>query len=249
MRPNENAPRSIIINTYATVTATGSANLTGVINGVSTTIGKLAHVTAAVNDVVLVTKVGPMWWAVGKAYTAPAPVENDTPPDPKPVVTSGTLVISPVETRSYRPTWGWRTDNDDVYHGEYGSNGNHTGCAFYGAKPRSLAGATVTRATVKVKRPAGTGSTYGAVSTTMRLLTNSTRPSGAPTLSSSTTGPTLAAGDSTTFTIPNAWAQAIVDGTAGGIAFYSAGGSPYIIYAGRGKWSAAFTLSINWQRG
>src|SRR5207344_1949867 len=86
------------------------------------------------------------------APTAPDPEQQTPPPAPEPTYRTGKLVILPVETRSYRPNWGWRTDNDDVYQGEYGNNGNHKGCAFYGNKPRSLAGSTVTSANIKVKR-------------------------------------------------------------------------------------------------
>lgn len=233
----------------ATVTVTGTTTLTALVNGTPTVVNKLNHVTAVLGDVVLVIKKDAQWFAVGTWGTAPAPVENEPAPDPKPAVTASSLVVSPIETRSYRPSQGWRTDNDNVYHGQYGSNGNHTGSVFYGTKPRSLVGATVTSATIKVRRPSGTGSTYAAVATTMRLMTNATRPAGVPTLTSTATGPSIAAGAETTFTIPSSWAQAMVDGTAGGIAFFNAIGSPYIIYAGRGAWSPAFTLTINWKRG
>lgn len=204
--------------------------------------------TVAAGDPVILNKVGSVWYVIGRLYaSAPIPPdESSAPPPPKPSTVTGTLVVSPVETRSYR-SGGWRTDNDDVYQGQYGGNGNHTGCAFFGTKPQSLDGATVTSATIKVKRQAAGGIT-AAQSTTMRLVTQKTRPSGAPTLTSSTSGPSLKWGASTTFTIPTAWAQAMVDGTAGGIAFFDSGGSPYVIFEGRGDWSSAFTLTINWSR-
>lgn len=233
----------------ATVTVTGTTTVTATVNGTSTVVNKLRDATVVVGDVVVVTKMGAQWFALGRVFSAaPTAPDNEAAPDPKPTITTGALVVSPVETRSYRPTWGWRTDNDDVYEGEYGSNGNHTGSIFYGTKPRSLAGATVTKTTVKVKRVSA--GTYAAQPTILRLMTNATKPSGAPTLQASTTaGPSLAVGDSTTFTIPNSWAQAMVDGTAGGIAFFDSDGSPYVRFAGRGSWSAAFTLTITWQRG
>lgn len=235
----------------ATTSKSVASTVTATVNGVETLVQVARDLTVAAGDVLLVVRVGAQWFAVARYFPA-AIVDlpsNDRPPDPKPVVTTGSLVVSPVETRSYRPTYGWRTDTTDVYQGQYGGWGNHTGCAFYGAKPRSLAGATVTSATVKVRRPGGTGSTYAAVGTTMRLMTQATRPGGAPTLTSSTAGPSIKAGADTTFTIPDSWAQAMVDGTAGGIAFFDSDGSPYIIFAGRGSWSPAFTLTINWRRG
>lgn len=233
----------------ATVTVTGSATITADVNGTPTVVNKLRDATVAVGDVVVVQKIGAQWFALGRVFAAATtiPGDNGPAPDPKPPTTSGSLVVSPVETRSYRPNWGWRTDNADVYQGEYGGNGNHTGCAFYGTKPRSLAGATVTSAKIRVKRVSG--GAYAAQSTTMRLLTNATKPSGAPTLQASTTaGPSLAVGGETTFTIPASWAQAMVDGTAGGLAFFDADGSPYVRFAGRGSWSPAFTLTINYTR-
>lgn len=236
----------------ATATAAKSGStVTAEINGTTVTVQVARDLSVSSGDVLMVIRIGAQWFAFGRAYTAaPAAPSNATAPNPKPSVTSGTLVVSPVETRSYRGTYGWRTDNTDVYHGQYGGWGNHTGAVFYGTKPRSLSGATVTDAKIRVRRPSGTGSTYAAVATTMRLMTNATRPSGAPTLTSSTTGPSIKAGATDdSFDIPNSWAQAMVDGTAGGLAFYDVSGSPYIIYAGRGRWSAAFTLTIKWQRG
>lgn len=233
----------------ATATAAKSGNtVTATINGKTVTVQVARDLTVASGDVILVTKVGSEWFAQCRVFaSAPAAVENSGAPDPQPSVTTGTLLVSPVETRSYRNS-SWRTDNDLVYHGEYGGGGNHTGAVFYGTKPRSLAGATVTEATIQVRRPANTGSTYAAVGTTMWLMTNSTKPAGAPTLTSSTSGPNIAAGATTTFTIPASWAQEMVDGTAGGLAFYDADGSPYVKFAGRGTWSAAFTLAISWSR-
>lgn len=234
------------------LTAKSGTTCTADVNGITTTVQVARDLAVAAGDVILVTKIGAQWFASARAFAAAPPPpavgdENQAPPPPKPVVTTGSLVVSPVETRSWRPIYsGWR-DNDDVYQGEYGGQGNHTGCAFYGTKPRSLAGATVTKATIKVKRLSG--GTYAAQATTMRLMTNATRPGGAPTLGSSTAGPSLAVGDTATFTIPDSWAQALVDGTAGGVAFYDADGSPYVRFAGRGSWSPAFTLTINWRRG
>ncbi|MER5703472.1 hypothetical protein ABT023_16225 [Micromonospora sp. NPDC002296] len=236
------------------LTAKSGTTCTADVNGITTTVQVARDLAVAAGDVILVTRVGAQWFATARAFAAAPPPpavgdENQAPPPPKPLVTTGSLVVPPVETRSWRPIYsGWRTDNDDVYQGEYGGQGNHTGAVFYGTKPRSLAGATVTSARIRVQRLSG--GTYAAQSTTMRLMTQSKRPGGVPTLTSSTAGPSLAVGSSTTgFTIPDSWAQAMVDGDAGGLAFHTAGGSPYVRFAGRGSWSAAFTLTINWRRG
>lgn len=233
----------------ATSAKTGST-CTAIVDGISTTVQCARDLTVASGDVLLLILFGSQWFAVGRAYSA-APVDttpdNAPPPAPKPSAVTGKLVVVPVETRSYR-SGDWRDDTDDVYQGQYGGNGNHTGCVFYGTKPRSLAGATVTGATIKVRRP-DAGGTNAAQTVTMREMTQRTRPSGAPTLGSSTSGPSLRRGQTTnSFAIPTSWAQDFVDGTAGGLAFFASGGSPYVILAGRGRWSAAFTLTISWKR-
>lgn len=234
-----------ILATATTVKTNGICS--AIVNDVVTEIQVARDLTVAVGDVLILQRIGSQWFAIGRAYTAaPLPTDNETAPPPKPVTTSGTLVVAPVETRSYR-SGGWRTDNTNVYQGAYGSGGNHTGAVFYGRKPRSLSGATVTSARIRVRRSSG-GGIIAPQSTTMRLVTQSTRPGGAPTLTSSTAGPSLARGASTTFAVPDAWAQAMVDGTAGGIGFFDAEGSPYVIFDGRGSWSPAFTLTINWTR-
>jgi hypothetical protein len=234
-----------VLATATTIKSSGTCS--AIVNDVTTTVQVARDLTVAVGDVLILQRVGSQWFALGRAYTAaPAGVENETAPPPKPVTTSGTLVVAPVDTRSYR-NGAWRTDNTNVYQGQYGGGGNHTGAVFYGTKPRSLSGATVTSARIRVRRSAG-GGIIAPQSTTMRLVTQATRPGGAPTLTSSTSGPSLARGASSTFTIPDAWAQAMVNGTAGGLGFFDSDGSPYVIFDGRGSWGPAFTLSISWTR-
>jgi hypothetical protein len=212
--------------------------------------------TVALGDRVLVLHDGINRWVLCRVFPAAVVENEDAPsddvPPPKPATTTGVTVLAPIETRSYRVGAsfgdGWRTDNSDVYQGEFGAFGNHTGCIFYGTKgPAGLKGSTVTSATIRVKRLSG--GTFGAQGTTMRLLTNKTRPGGAPTLTGSTAGPSLAVGKTDgSFTIPTSWAQDIVNGTAGGLAFSDADGSPYVRFAGKGELAAAFTLTIRWTR-
>lgn len=233
----------------ATAAKVGST-VTATINGVVVTVQVARDLTVAAGDVLVVQRIGPVWVALQRMYAAATTpdVDETPPPAPKPTTTTGSLVVTPVETRSYRTTYGWRTDNTSVYQGQYGGWGLHTGAVFYGTKPQSLKGSTVTDAKLRVKRLAG--GAYAAQATTMRLMTNKTRPSGTVTLQASTTsGPSLAVGASTTtFDVPTSWAQALVNGTAGGLAFYDADGSPYVQFAGRAEWSSAFTLTIYWSR-
>lgn len=231
--------------------AKSSGLLTVTVSGIDVVMNGARDVTFAAGDRVLFTRAGGIWTATTRLDTAATAgpsgdTPNPTPPPPKPTVRTGTKVFSPVETRS-RQASKWRNDNDDVYQGEYGGQGNHTGCAFYGNGPRSLAGATVTSATVRLRRRSAGGIT-AAQDTTFWLITNRTRPSGAPTRTSSTDGPNLKWGQSTTFTLPTSWGQALVDGTAGGLAIYESDGSPYVILDGRGSYSASFQLTIKWSR-
>lgn len=235
-------------STIGTATAAKSGStVTAVVNGVTVTVQVARDLTVASGDVLLINKYGSQWFAVGRLFTAaPADPLNLPVPPVNPGTTAGQLTVSPVETRSYR-NGAWRTDNSNVYQGQYGGGGNHTGAVFYGGGPRSLAGATVTAATIQVRRQQG--GFFAAQPTTMRLVTQATRPAGAPTLTSSTSGPSLATGATTNaFAIPASWAQAMVDGTSGGIGFFDSGGSPYVIFAGTGVWSPAFTMTIYWSR-
>lgn len=226
-----------------------SGLLTVNVRGVSVVMQAARDVTFADGDPVVFVRVGSVWVAIARTGTAApaAQPDNPAPPEPKPTIVTGTKTFTPVETRSRQGT-RWRTDNDDVYQGQFGGNGNHTGCAFYGGGPRSLAGATVTAAWVNVRRRNGGGIT-AAQSTTLRLVTQKTRPSGAPTLTSSTSGPRLKWGaKDSSFDIPTSWAQAMVDGTSGGLALFDSGGSPYVILDGRGSYGASFSLTIRYTR-
>jgi hypothetical protein len=221
--------------------------------------------TIAFGDKILILRRGSVYYAISIVQAAPSviptpsvpvdplPDTGDSAPPTKPTVRTGTLVCTPVATSTYRDG-SWRSDGApvnsfDTYQGRYSGSsfGRMSGCAFYGSKPRSIAGATVTKATLKAKRLSG--GDFAARTATLRLVTQSTRPSGAPTLNESTSGPSLAVNaTSSAFVIPDSWAQAMVDGTRGGLAISISSDSPYIHLAGRGSWSAAWTLTIYWRR-
>jgi hypothetical protein len=244
-------------------TPTGNAVLAS-IQGVTVTVRIIAGVSVTVGDTVLMAKYNQSWFVLGvirqapviapppDATPPPAPPANKPVPSPKPTVRTGRLIIAPVQTATYRdgkwrPDVAGGTNGGDTLQGVYAGYGNNTGCAFYGTKPRSLAGATVTKATIRVRRlRAGV---FAARATTLRLVIQPTRPGGAPTLGASAGGPSLAVDkQNDSFSVPNAWAQAMVDGTAGGLAIFTPSGSPYVRLAGRASWSAAWTLTINWQK-
>ncbi|MFF0597930.1 hypothetical protein [Streptomyces antibioticus] len=255
--------RDSLVGTAQSASSGGACVAT--IAGLTVAVRVPSALTVAAGDKLLIMRSGSVYYALCIIQAAPtvipAPaVPTDPPPDTgdvapptKPTVTTGTLVCTPVATASYRDG-SWRSDGNpvnsfDTYQGRYSGSsfGRMTGCAFYGSKPRSIAGATVTKATLKVKRLSG--GDFAARTATLRLVSQSTRPSGAPTLNETTSGPSLAVNaTASAFVIPDAWAQAMVDGTRGGLAISIGSDSPYIHLAGRGSWSAAWTLTIYWRR-
>ncbi|MGW1000485.1 hypothetical protein [Streptomyces sp. NPDC002520] len=235
------------------------------VGGIQVTARVATSLAIAVGNIVLLARLGSTYYVTNVVPAAPTvtptpppppdspgPDPGDTPPAPKPVVTTGTLTCVPTATACYRDG-SWRSDGDptnsfDLYQGRYGGSsfGRNTGVAFYGSKPSTLGGATCTKATVKIKRLSA--GDYSARSATLRLVSQKARPGGAPTLNETTSGPSLKINDSTTFTLPTSWGQALIDGTRGGIAIAVSSDDPYIHLAGRGSWSAAFTLSLSWRR-
>lgn len=245
------AGRGLVVGLATSTVSSGVATVT--VGGTGITASAARGLTLAAGDPVVVGRVGSRWVVLGRFGTTAAVVPEENVVDtPVPTAITGTLTCAPVETRSYRPGGpgpAWRTDTTDVVQGAYSGLGNSTGCAFYGTKPKSLTGATVTSATIRVRRI--TGGDYAARTATLRLVTEATRPSGAPTLGSSTTGPSLAVNTTNTaFAIPTSWAQAMVDGTAGGLAVYESDGSPYMRFAGKGSsaLTGAWTLTIKYRR-
>lgn len=241
----------------AQATVAGGNDVAVKVGDTIVTARTLRHAGVTAGDAVLITRQGAHWWVVGMVGTvappaAPEPLYGQTAPDPKPSVRTGKLIVSPVETRTYR-NGKWRTDDDatDTYQGQSSTTaGNNFGCAFYGAKPRSLAGAVVVSATVKAKRVEAVGGNLGVpLQTTLRRVLESTRPAGSPTsVAGEAPGPALKVNETADFPIPTAWAQSLVDGTAGGLAVFTSTLEPYVKLAGRNRWSAAWTLTINWQR-
>jgi hypothetical protein len=247
------------------ITAAADGACLAVVSGISVTARVVASVAVAAGDTVLIQRVGATYWVVAVATAAPTvpppppdpdaappPDTGDSAPAPKPVTTTGSLVCHPVATSTWRDG-GWRTDlgsstSADTYQGRYSGSGfgRNSGFAFYGSKPGTLSGATVTKVTLRLRRLSS--GDYGGRAPTLRLVTESTRPSGSPTLHESLTGPSLKVGDEITFVLPDSWGQALVDGTRGGIGCVISADSPYIRLAGRGSWSAAWTLTLYWRR-
>lgn len=249
------------------LTASASGACLAYVAGIQVTVRVVPSLTVAAGATLLILRRGSTYWAIANLTAAPSvpptppaeetPTTSDPAPAPKPTITTGTLVCTPVATSTWRDG-KWRTDigsstSADTYQGRYSGSsfGRSSGFAFYGSKPRSLSGATVTKATVRLRRL--TSGDFGRRTPTLRLVSQSTRPSSFPTLNETTSGPSLGVAgqvspSEATFTLPTSWGQAMVDGTRGGLCITVASDSPYIRLAGRGSWSAAWTLTLYWRR-
>lgn len=250
------------------LTASASGACLGDIGGVQVTVRCVPSVTVAAGNTLLIVRKGSIYWAIAVLTgapalpssppdVAPARPPSDPSPAPKPTVATGSLVCTPVATSTWRDGH-WRTDlgsstSMDAYQGRYGGSGygRNSGFAFYGSKPRSIAGATVTKATVRLRRL--TSGDYGKRTPTLRLVSESTRPGSFPTLNESTAGPALGvqgqvSPSEATFQLPTSWGQAMVDGSRGGLCITVASDDPYMRLAGRSSWSAAWTLTLYWRR-
>lgn len=210
------------------------------------TVQVARDLTVADGDLLLMESVNSRYYAHARVQVAaPAPRNNqeDDNPDPNPKTTTGSDTFPPIETRTW--TGKWRTDSTDVWQGNFSGNG--IGTVFYGKQMKSLKGATILKASFEVIRI--NGGIYTPETTTMRLVTQLKKPSGAPTLTSTATGPTLnVTEEDPSFDVPNSWITSMANGTAGGIAFYDSGGSPYVRFAGRGTYQPAFSLTVDWKR-
>lgn len=233
--------------TAVAVSAKSGTSVDVSINGVIRTIQAARDLSIGIGDVVVVHRFGGLWAASARLGTGAV---SEMPPaiasiDPNPTTVTGVLTVLPESTGTYL-SGAWSADTA-VRQGTYGAFGNATGAIFYGTKARSLAGATVTSARIEqVRRTAGPSPLTGS---TMRLVTESSRPVGAPTLTSTTSGPiTQLNYGNIAFSIPISWAQAFVDGTSGGLGFYDADGDPYLSFVGRADNPAAFALAIDWTR-
>lgn len=227
------------------ITAKSGSTCTANIGGIEATIQVARDLTVATGDALIVVRSGATFTAVARAGTAAPAAIDPPPPAPPPIVTAaGSLVVPPVFTG----TWlnGAWFDSIGVRQGSY-SGGNATGAAFYGDLPVALDGATVSGASLRVRREAGGNNAYRE--STLQLIGEDVRPAGAPTLIDDVPGPVLRRGETDdAFEIPQAWAQDIADGTAGGLGLFDTDGSPVIVFATTGLWSPAFTLTVRWNR-
>ena len=122
------------------------------------------------------------------------------PSSSAPVVTTKTVTIKSTSGDTYRSSVynNWKKDGT-ARQGDYGY-GDCTGCWFFGSAFTELKGKTIKKVQIKITRQGGGSSS--AVGLVVRTHNHSSRPSGAPTLSSSSYGTlSLATGATGTLTI------------------------------------------------
>ena len=134
--------------------------------------------------------------------------------------TTSAPTTSTTKTVTYKSNYGdtyrstvynsWKKDNT-VRQGDYGY-GDCSGLWFFGDQFSDLKGKTINKVTIKITRQSG--GSYSAVGLVVRTHNYSARPSGAPTLSSSSYGTlSLTTGDTGTLTITD---SAVLNGIKNG---------------------------------
>ncbi|WP_029135332.1 hypothetical protein [Nakamurella lactea] len=196
--------------------------------------------TFALGDSVLLARFRGVAYVLGKAGVGSAP----SAPSPDPL--SGSDQFAAVETFSWRSGYPFAYQQD-VRQGEGGVSGAWTGAWFYQGGPgASLAGVTVSSASVRVAR--GSGGTPGPQAAHLFLSSSGIWPTpgqSAPTTVGTSVDVILLPGEFKDAAIPSAWAQSIVDTNAG---LMVSGTSPQVFLAGRDSDPESGLLQINWER-
>lgn len=202
----------------------------------------------AVNDLVVVARdaTGPL--VIGRLGVSSTPAVEVVPPPvaPPSVKTLRSKTILPSSTGSWRSGGGWRSD-DTVRQGDWNSGyGINHGAAFYGRQLKGL-GADLTRPrSIRLTYKRLAGGVFGAQAPTVWTLSQSSRPSGAPSRLTSSVGTGVAVNKTATFQLPTGMVDELLDGTAGGLGIYVGGSSPYIVLAGRSDYGSAMALSVSY---
>lgn len=209
---------------------------------------------AAPGDACLVSVVNGSRVVTGVLGVAAAPPEPEPDPDgqelpPKPpeLVLSGTSPVRPVWAGTYRN--GWRGDTTDLYQGDWTGRGINRGAAYFGAAFQAWD--EITRVRVGLHRLPGAGVSE-ARTPTMTLLAGGTRPSGAPVVLATASGPAMRAGDRIGFdedgnggwAVPSTWLSRLHSGEAGGIGIYVNAREPYLALSAAGEW---MTARVDWR--
>lgn len=237
---------------HGTVTAVGATTVTVTVpgNGSVTMPFLTSYTSPTVGDVVSISWHGTVRRGVvrGKLSTSPTTAEKPAPkPNPPlPQPRTGTTTFPARSAGTYR-SGTWRPDaNGDVIQGTApGYPGANEGAWFYhGAIKQTLAGATVTAASIYLGRTSG--GVYAGQACHLQRVTNNTRPGGALSFTGAVDDVSLAVGQTGWFSISTAIVQALV--TSGGSIGIQAPSGPYMRMYGLSKSSSAGALRISWRR-
>ncbi len=145
------------------------------------------------------------------------------------------------------PPWGseWRTDNDYVYQGAWGGNGNHKGVWFYpDAVANALAGKTIDAAHITIRRRSEGGAS--AARDVYVVSTSKSSPTGGEpdVVSGPTRVGSLKWGQTRRFRLPASIAADLASGKNLGL--YVADGDPYLICEGVRGWEKSGQLEVTY---
>ena len=239
------------------VSAVGATSATVTVDGLPVTLA-WSGVAPAVGNT-----VGIVWAASGSWCTR---LSQPTPTNPVGASVRVTSASPPTGERTYDlvapaitvcsavagawTTWGsyGTTAVQGYYAGS--TTGAKSGYFFYGDRFGGRAGRVCTRAQMRLRRgPAGLGSST-AIRPHLYLHAAPTKPDVPPALQATTfDGPAMRFGEERVFDIPITAGQALLDGTAAGLAISYAGSADYAQWDGIADMAAAgqLTLSIKEQ--
>ncbi|MBD1373710.1 phage tail protein [Hazenella sp. IB182357] len=164
---------------------------------------------------------------LGGSLTFPT---TEPPAPPPPTKKTYAYTWSATYTKSWRTRYGWRSDNNNIYQGQYGSWGNHKGLAFFdSADIRSkLSGKTIKSVQLYFYRVKGGANSAQSINVYTHNYTG--KPSGEPAITiKKTNAGKIAVNRGVWLTLPNSAGENLRDSTAKGIATYSSSGSPYAV--------------------
>lgn len=214
-----------------------------------------AAYTPVLHDVVRVSRRGGTWWVEGTRRTSNTTTQTLSMSWPTPyrvlpavIAVPNPLIITAVETRSWRSTDGW--SRPQVYQGRFEtSTGYWHGCVFYGPDPAAaIKGRTCTYIRWRDDRY-NAGGVIGAQAQYVAPHAHPTRPAGAPvwtaaaqritsalTLAGVATDGDLARDETKRLILPTAWGQGIIDGTIAGFGLL-------LLATGNGNYSISYDLA------
>ncbi|MEM4997397.1 phage tail spike protein [Priestia sp. SB1] len=167
---------------------------------------------------------------ITSSFTFPSSAPTETPPAP-----DKTFTFKSTSSQSWRDTYGWRSDNNYVYQGEWSGGGNHRGLWFFNSADirAKLAGLTIKRVRISVTRLSKGGSS-SAQKPTFWMHSYDSPPSGTPLLAASFTSATsFAWGDPAKWvTLPNNYGNDLRDNLRKGIALFNSDRAPYMLFSG-----------------